>query len=72
MVSKLPGYMPRLTLTAYLRSLEKHRLPEEGLAGLFGTVLPTGLSLGVLAGASIAFLAMALWIFSTREYVLEQ
>jgi hypothetical protein len=35
-------------------------------------VLPTGLSLGVLLGATLAFLAAASWIFSHREYVLEQ
>jgi ABC-type transport system involved in multi-copper enzyme maturation permease subunit len=71
-VSKLPGYMPRFTLTAYLRSLVTHRPAEEGLAGLFGQVLPAGSSLAILAGLSAGFLALALWIFSTREYVLEQ
>ena len=35
-------------------------------------VLPVALSLEVLAGMMIAFLAGAIWIFSTREYVMEQ
>jgi ABC-type transport system involved in multi-copper enzyme maturation permease subunit len=71
-VSKLPGYLPRLTLTAHLRSLLTHRPAEEGLAGLFGQALPAASSVAVLLVASAAFLALALWIFSTREYVIEQ
>ena len=42
------------------------------LAGLFQQVLPSGQALVVLVGVSVAFLAAAAWIFSTREYVLEQ
>jgi len=71
-VSKLPGYMPRLTFTAYLKSLVRHRPAEEGLAGLFGQVLPLGESLAVLLGATLALLCLAFWIFSNREYVMEQ
>jgi len=72
LMANLPGYLPRLTLTAWLRSLVHHRPAEEGLAGLFQQVLPAGPGLAVLIGASAAFLAAAAWIFSTREYVLEQ
>ena len=39
---------------------------------MFGQVLPAALSLEVLAGMLIVFLAGAVWIFSTREYVMEQ
>ena len=46
--------------------------PQEGLAGLFQQVLPAGQALAVLIGVSAVFLAAAAWIFSTREYVLEQ
>jgi ABC-type transport system involved in multi-copper enzyme maturation permease subunit len=35
-------------------------------------VLPSGQALAVLIGVSAVFLAAAAWIFSTREYVLEQ
>jgi ABC-type transport system involved in multi-copper enzyme maturation permease subunit len=69
---KLPGSLPRYTLTAYLRSLVSHRVAEEGLEGLFLQVLPVGTSLGVVVGASAVFLAAAFWIFSQREYVLPQ
>jgi ABC-type transport system involved in multi-copper enzyme maturation permease subunit len=72
LMANLPGYLPRFTLTAWLRSLVHHRPAEEGLAGLFQQVLPAGPGLVVLAVASAAFLAGAAWIFSTREYVLDQ
>ena len=64
-----PAYVPRFTLTAWLRSL----LTGGGVSNVFGgQVLPTGLSLIVLTLATAAFLAMAAWIFSRREYVLDQ
>jgi ABC-2 type transport system permease protein len=72
LLANLPGYLPRFTLTAWLRSLIRHRPAEEGLAGLFQQVLPAGQSLAVLVGVSVVFLAAAAWIFSTREYVLDQ
>ena len=72
LVANLPGYMPRFTLTAWLRSLIKHRPPQEGLAEVFGQVLPTALSLQVLTLATVVFLGASLWIFSRREYVIEQ
>jgi ABC-2 type transport system permease protein len=72
LLANLPGYLPRLTLTAYLRSLVRHRPAEEGLSELFVQVLPTALCLEVLAGAVVVCLAAAAWIFSTREYVMDQ
>jgi len=72
LMANLPGYLPRFTLTAWLRSLIHHRPAQEGLAGLFQQVLPSGQALVVLIGVSTVFLAAAAWIFSTREYVLEQ
>jgi ABC-2 type transport system permease protein len=72
LLANLPGYLPRLTLTAWLRSLVHHRPAEEGLAGLFQQVLPAGQGLVVLVAVSALFLAAAAWIFSSREYVLEQ
>ena len=73
LVVNLPGYLPRFTLTAWLRSLTRHRPPQEGLAGLFGgETLPTSECLLVLLAVSALCLAAAAWIFSRREYVLEQ
>jgi ABC-2 type transport system permease protein len=72
LVAQLPGYLPRFTLTAYLRSLVRHRPPAEGFSEMFGQVLPAALCLEVLAGMVVVFLGLATWIFSTREYVMEQ
>jgi len=72
LLANLPGYLPRLTMTAWLRSLITHRPAQEGLAGLFQQVLPAGQGLLVLPAVSLAFLVAAAWIFSSREYVLEQ
>jgi len=72
LLANLPGYLPRLTLTAWLRSLIHHRPAQEGLAELFGQVLPAGEGLAVLLLATAAFLAAAAWIFAEREYVLDQ
>jgi ABC-type transport system involved in multi-copper enzyme maturation permease subunit len=73
LLANLPGYLPRLTITAWLRSLVSHRPAEEGLSQLFSQqVLSASLSLVVLAALSAVFLAVALRIFSEREYVLDQ
>jgi len=68
-----PGHLPRFTLTTYLRSLLSHRPAEEGLGSFFrATLLGTGESLLSLAVLTTAFLLLAFWIFSRREYVMEQ
>jgi ABC-type transport system involved in multi-copper enzyme maturation permease subunit len=72
LMANLPGYLPRLTLTAWLQSLIRHRPAQEGVGAIFGQVLPTALSLQVLTAATLFFLAASLWIFSRREYVIEQ
>jgi ABC-type transport system involved in multi-copper enzyme maturation permease subunit len=72
LLANLPGYLPRFTLTAWLRSLVSHRPAEEGLAGWFQQVLPAWQALPVLLLASAAFLWAAAWIFARREYVLDQ
>jgi ABC-2 type transport system permease protein len=72
LLANLPGYLPRLTLTAWLRSLVRHHPAEPGLSGLFQQILPGDQALAVLLGVSVALLFAAAWIFSTREYVLEQ
>ena len=54
LLANLPGYLPRLTLTAWLRSLVPHRPAEEGLAGLFQQVLPADQALAVLLGVVAA------------------
>jgi ABC-type transport system involved in multi-copper enzyme maturation permease subunit len=72
LLANLPGYLPRFTLSAWVRSLIRHRPAEEGFAGLFGQVLPWDQSLFVLSAATVVFLGLAFWIFSGREYVMDQ
>ena len=72
LLANAPGYLPRFTITAYLRSLIRHQPAQEGLAALFGDVLPADLSLATLAAMIVVFLGAAAWIFWSREYVLDQ
>jgi len=72
LLANLPGYLPRLTVTVWLRSLLRHRPAQEGFSELFVQVLPADQSLVVLAGMAVSFMAAAFWIFSSREYVMEQ
>jgi ABC-2 type transport system permease protein len=72
LIANLPGYLPRFTITAWLRSLIRHRPADEGLAELFGQALPAGEALAVLGVLTVVFLGLAFWIFGRREYVLEQ
>jgi ABC-2 type transport system permease protein len=73
LVANLPGYLPRFTVTAYLRSLLSHRPAQEGLSELLGQVsfgaAESVASLGLL---TVLFLVLAFGIFSGREYVMEQ
>ncbi len=71
-ISHLPGYAPRFALVTYLRSLVTHHPAEQGFGVFFLQVLPAAESLAVLFAATALFLGAAIWIFSRREYVLEQ
>jgi ABC-2 type transport system permease protein len=72
LLANLPGYLPRLTITAWLRSLVTHRPAQEGLAGLFQQVLPAEQAVPVLIAVAVVSLILAVRIFSSREYVLDQ
>ena len=72
LLASLPGYLPRLTLTAWLRSLINHRPAQEGLASLFDQVLPPAEAIPFLLVVSAVCAYAAARIFSAREYVLEQ
>ena len=69
-VANLPGDAPNYTLSAYARSLIRHRPSEEGLAELFSKFFGLGESVLVLGIVGVASLALAIWIFSRREYVI--
>lgn len=72
LLANLPGHLPRLTLTAWLRSLVRYHPAQEGLAGLFEQVLPATQGVPVLLLATAVFLFAAARVFTYREYVLEQ
>ena len=69
-VANFPGDAPNYTLTAYARSLIRHRPSEEGLAQLFSKFFPVGESVLVLGVVGVVSLILAIWIFSRREYVI--
>ena len=69
-VANFPGDAPNYTLTAYARSLIRHRPAEEGLAELFSKFFGVGESVLVLGIVGVVCLVLAAWIFSRREYVI--
>ncbi len=70
-VANFPGDAPNYTLTAYARSLIRHRPAEEEiLAQLFSKFFGVGESVLVLGIVGVVSLALAIWIFSRREYVI--
>ena len=69
-VANFPGDAPNYTLTAYARSLIRHRPAEEGWAQLFSKFFPAGESVLVLGVVGVVSLVLAVWIFSRREYVI--
>lgn len=69
-VANFPGDAPNYTLTAYARSLIRHRPSEEGLAELFSKFFGVGESVLVLGIVGVVSLVLATWIFSKREYVI--
>ncbi|HLV80440.1 MAG TPA: ABC transporter permease subunit [Chthonomonadaceae bacterium] len=75
-VPGLPGNFQKLSLMAYLRVLAPHPKPESAtvditdlLASLNPQTITTRLAWGVLIGVIVCALALALVVFSAREYV---
>ena len=69
-VANFPGDAPNYTLSAYARSLIRHRPSEEGLAELFAKFFGVGESVLTLGIVGVIALVLAIWIFSRREYVI--
>jgi ABC-2 type transport system permease protein len=75
--SRLPGYLPRLTIAAWLRALLPYGLPDDGAGGVLAqlltvSALPAWQALLVLPVLGLGLLGMAALIFLRREYVLDQ
>ena len=75
-VSTMPGHFQKFSLMAYLRVLAPHPQPEgESMdlsrlfTGLGTTVITPTFAGRVLVGVVLVALALALTLFSTREYV---
>ena len=71
-LSILPGWAPRLTIRAWLTSMHHHTVVGEGLSQGVVQTLPVVPGLITLFTSSLLFLALAAWIFSRRQYVLDQ
>ena len=69
-LANFPGDAPNYTISAYARSLIRHRPAEEGLAELFSKFFGVGESVLVLGIVGVVALGLAVWIFSRREYVI--
>lgn len=69
-VANFPGDAPNYTLSAYARSLIRHRPSEEGLAELFSKFFGVGESVLTIGIVGVVALVLAVWIFSRREYVI--
>lgn len=72
LLAYLPGYAPRLTITAYLRSLLSYPVARQGVFGLSTPTLPAWECVASLVAVSILLFAAAVALFSRREYVMEQ
>jgi ABC-2 type transport system permease protein len=72
LLANLPGWAPRFTITAWLRSLLRHRPAGEGIGEAFATALAPASCLTVLGVVTVVCLALAGWIFARRQYVLDQ
>jgi ABC-type transport system involved in multi-copper enzyme maturation permease subunit len=73
----LPGYLKRFTLAYYLQPLVPHAMPTGDAVSLLQGALfreppSIAMSLGCLALAIVASLALAVRVVEQREYILEQ
>lgn len=71
-LANVPGWLPRLTISAWLRSLVPYTVPVEGLEALFARTLPVGASIAVLLFLTALFTLLGAIAFGRREYVLGQ
>jgi hypothetical protein len=72
----LPGYLKRFTISYYLQGLVPQAMPNDSAVSLvqsiFREIPPLGTSLVWMGTMEVVFLWLAMWVVSSREYVLEQ
>jgi len=71
-VTFIPGYLSKLTIKHYLTALLPHTAGERGILAFFETATPVPLAIAVLLAVTVALVALGSWVFTNREYVLEQ
>ncbi len=71
-VTYVPGKFGKFTILHYLLSLFPHSTVQRGVQNLFQSMASKPVSIAVLLLVSGLFLGLAMFLFSRREYVLEQ
>jgi len=71
-VTYVPGKFGKFTILHYLLSLFPHSTVQRGVQNLFQSMASKPASVAVLLTVSAVFLGLAMFLFSRREYVLEQ
>jgi len=72
LVSYLPGFTRKLTVTHYIQSIFPHDDPTAAIAMLIGDRTPTGEAVATLALLAVLFVSVAALVVREKEYVLEQ
>lgn len=71
-VTFIPGYLSKLTIKHYLLALLPHPVGQRGILGLFESATPGPLAVAVLLATTAGLLALGSYLFTNKEYVLEQ
>jgi ABC-2 type transport system permease protein len=70
-LASLPGFLPRLTLSAHLRALVPHGAAAKGVLGFALQPIPAAQALLMVSVAAGVSIVAALWVFAQREYTQE-
>jgi ABC-2 type transport system permease protein len=71
-LANLPGFLPRLTLSAHLRALAPHGATSNGVLGFALEPIPVTQALLIAGFAAGLSVVAALWVFAAREYTQEE
>ena len=72
LVTFIPGYLSKLTIKHYLLALLPHPVGQRGILGIFEAATPAPLAVMVLLATTAGLLALGSYLFTNKEYVLEQ
>jgi len=71
-VTFIPGYLSKMTIKHYLLALLPHAAGERGVLSLLESPTSPPIAIVVLLATTAGLLALGAWIFTRKEYVLEQ